>query len=109
MTRRGLFRYRDDGGCLEVSWNDILAQTCRLSHQDVEEMEVELSKPINLPNDRLLFESHHWISLRTPGDSHFFLATKTGYFSREDWTDHGDQYKYFWPNHDVFLTLTKWF
>lgn len=80
MTRRGLFRYRDDGGCLEVSWNDILAQTCRLSHQDVEEMEVELSKPINLPNDRLLFESHHWISLRTPGDSHFFWRLKQAIF-----------------------------
>lgn len=80
MTRRGLFRYRDDGGCLEVSWNDILAQTCRLSHQDVEEMEVELSKPINLPNDRLLFESHHWTSLRTPGDSHFFWRLKQAIF-----------------------------
>lgn len=43
-------------------------------------------------------QSHQWISSGTVWD---FCS----YFSRE----HGDQSRYFEPNHDVFLSPTKWF
>lgn len=43
-------------------------------------------------------QSHQWMSSGTVWD---FCS----YFSRE----HGDQSRYFEPNHDVFLSPTKWF
>ena len=92
-------------------------------------------KPTRLPNERLEFESHHWIFLRTAGDVSicFLLGDKTRCYLRSGWGgghflclfwlflfltgsgtisihEPGNQNKYFEPNRaDCFLTLTELF
>ena len=80
-------------------------------------------KPTRLPNERLEFESHHWIFLRTAGDVSicFVLAIKPWCYSRCSGNvitgsgtisirEPDKQNKCFKPNHDdCFLTLTEWF
>lgn len=52
-----------------------------------------------------VFASHHWIYSMTPGDiSSCFCVEQNKLFP---WSWH--QNRYFEPNRDIFLTLTKWF